>query len=167
MMYLGDKAVGLVNNTPLPSFFNNLESGSFIATKDNITANGEYDIQLSTITKPQGIIVFTHSLNCLDAKSEKPLLGAFATMYIRPADAENLNQTNGWTILSGVNCYVINWGNGTGAGYPQARTGLNDSGRGIYLFNETTKTLRLRYFTTSQGDYDFKYNIPYHWIAWD
>ena len=167
MMYLGDQAVGINNNAPLPTFVNHLESGSFIVTANDISSTGEYDIQLSTITVPKGIIVFSNSFNCFDAKANKPIRGAFATIYIRPADAENLRKTNGWTILSDVNSYMINWGNGTNSSYPSARYGYNDSNRGIYLYNETTKTLRLRYFEASQGDYDFKYNIPYNWMVWD
>lgn len=154
-------------DVPLPSFMNHLEGGSFTLTSGDVSAYGEYDIQLTNIAKPKGIIVFSNSFNCLDAKADKPFLGAFACLYVEPADAENLTTTNGWNILSSVSSYNVNWGQNTGQAQPTARNSWNENNRGVYLFNESTKKIRIKGFSSSQGEYDFKFNVTYNWIAWD
>lgn len=165
MMYLGDQAVGIASNLPLPSFMNHLESGSF--QLDSANAYGEYNIQLQNISKPKGILVYAEGFSMFDAKADKPMLGAFASLYIAPADIDNANVENGWTMIHGLINYAVNWGSGTNSGYPTYRRSTNEANRGIYLYNETLKQVRLRGFLPAQSDYDFKFNHTYHWLVWD
>lgn len=166
MMYLGDNPVGIVSNLPLPLFMNHLESGSF-SVETTSDVYGEHTIQLKTISKPKGILLYSNGFNMFDAKSDKPLLGAFASLYIAPADIDNASKINGWTNISSLMWYFVNWGTNANGASPTARRSNAEMSRGVYLYNESTKQIQLRGFISSQSDYDFKFNHTYHWLVWD
>ena len=148
----------------LPDFISNIEFGSF--TLDTVPTNGQYDVQLSKITDPKVIILYSNDFNCYDAKADKPMLGAFGATWIKPSDFEEKAEvTNGWYILSPNSFYFVNWGQNTDNKSATARHSRTENNRGTHLFNPSTKALRLAGFNASQSEYDFKLGITYHWVV--
>lgn len=153
----------------IPAFMNHLESGSFQldSAPTGGYGYGEYIIQLSDISKPKGILLYSNEFNMFDNKADKPMLGAFASLYIAPADIDNATMINGYTGIYPLIWYYLNWGQGSGEQYPTVRRSEYESNRGIYLYNETLKQIIIRGFIAGQSDYDFKLNTLYHWLVWD
>ena len=143
----------------IPVFMNHLESGSFLLESTDVTSYGEYDIQLKDISKPKGFLLYSNEFNMFDAKASKPMTGAFASLYIEPADISDAQIINTWTSVSPLMYYGINWGQGTDQMYPTFRRSQNEGNRGMYLYNQTEKKIRLRGFNSQQSEYDFRFGI--------
>lgn len=149
----------------LPDFISNIEFGSF--TLDTAPTIGQYDIQLKKITDPKVILLYSNDFNCYDAKANKPRLGAFGATWIKPNDFDANAEvtTNGWYILSHNSFYFVNWGQNVDQKSATARSSRAENSRGVYLFNSSTKTLRLAGFNSSQSEYDLKLGVTYHWVV--
>ena len=150
----------------LPDFISNIEFGSF--TLDTATPYGQYDVQLSKITDPKVILLYSNDFNCYDAKANKPMLGAFGATWIKPndfyANAEKAGDWGDWYVLSSNSFYFVNWGDNTDQKSAIARSSRTES-RGLYLFKTSIKTLRIMGLNSSQSEYDFKLGITYHWVV--
>lgn len=157
------RRVMLSMGVKLPDFISNIEFGSF--TLDTAPTSGQYDVQLSKITDPKVILLYSNDFNCYDAKADKPMLGAFGATWIKPNDAEQTSITNGWYNLAANAFYFVNWGENTDQRNAKARQSRTEGSRGIYLFKPSTKTIRFAGFNSSQSEYDFKLGITYHWVV--
>ena len=157
MMYLGDKAVGINTQFGFPSFFNHLSSGSFV-----VESGTSVTIQ-TTISNPSGILIFSNDLFDLSTdKADKQVLGSYAALYLK-GDPEP-SYWGSKQIISDFSFYFCNWGSAGSERYPAQRASRTEN-RGLRYFNTSTQEIEMNGFGT--GDYDFKYNTPYHWIAWD
>lgn len=142
----------------LPSFMNHLESGSF-----TLSSGTETNIELNEISLPKGILVFSNGFDLTSAKSSKPLLGAYAALYIAGSDVLTPG-SNGYIAFQNYSMYAVNWGQNTDNMNPSWRGSRTES-RGIRGVYTNTKKILMNGFGT--GEYDFQYNVQYNWIAWD
>lgn len=160
MMYLGNNAVGINTQFGFPSFFNHLDSGTII----NDGSSSVITIPLSTITTvPKGILIYSNAFDLSSNKADKPSLGAYCALFIKGSDELIISSDNVY-YLTGRSGYYINWGADTNSKYPTKRDSRTEP-RGLYYYQPSTNSFAVRGFGT--GEYDFKYNIPYYWIAWD
>lgn len=142
----------------LPSFINHLESGSF-----TLESGSNIWVDFTDITFPKGIVVFNSDFDLASDKTDKALLGAYMAAYIAGNDTLTPN-SSGFCNIAYAACYMANFGQGTNQKYPSTFRTISSS-RGISGFNPTTKKFYVIGFGTNE--YDFKYNIPYYWMAWD
>ena len=142
----------------IPAFFNHLDSGSFSVESGTIAW-----VSMQNITNPKGIIVFSDAFDLDAAKADKPMLGAYAACYI--AGTDTLSPDNNGNIpIARFTSYFVNWGQNTDNASPTFRTSRTEM-RGIQLYDPQNKQFYMNGFGT--GEYDFKYNVTYNWIAWD
>lgn len=160
MMYLGNQAISLVNNAPLPSFVNNIDSGEIIVQNGEPTS---FWVTYKNIEVPKGIILYSNDFDLISAKTNKTLLGAIAAWFIAGNQLKDPD-ANGWIDITGMAGYGVNWGSGGNQEKITNRSSHSET-RGIRLLDLINHRFYLQGFGT--GEYDFKYNIPYHWIAWD
>lgn len=142
----------------LPSFMNHLESGTF-----TVESGTDKNIELSGISLPKGIIIFSNGFDLTSAKADKPLLGAYAAFYVAGSDVLTPG-SNYYVNLAYYTMYAVNWGQNTNNMNPVWRNSRTES-RGIRGFYTNTKKIYMNGFGT--GEYDFQYNVEYKWIAWD
>ena len=144
-----------------PSFMGNFESGSFTVPEGSsthaLTLQGEYE------TCPKGIIIFSNAFDTENPKSDKPMLGAFAAVFVDGTPSVPLSSYHNY-ILSYYSTYCVNWESGSPGARPTWRRSISEA-RGIYYYQPNTKELNLRGFGT--GEYDFKQGIEYHYLIWD
>lgn len=158
------RRVMLSMGVKLPDFISNIEFGSF--TLDTAPPYGQYGVQLSKITDPKVIILYSNDFNCYDAKADKPMLGAFGATWIKPNDFDaNAEKAADWYILSSNSFYFVNWGDNTDQKGARARQSRTENNRGVQLFNPSTKQVRFSGFFSAQAEYDFKFGITYHWVV--
>lgn len=153
MIYLGNQAVGLVNNASLPSFINHLDSGTILLESGNSVW-----IQLSTVQNLKGLLIFNNDFNLGQPQANRPFVGAYGALYLAGSN-EWSTSNQGYKIISDGAYYFTN-----NLTYPSPRTSRTES-RGVPYYD--TENNRVYFYGFGTGDYDFKYNIPYHWIAWD
>lgn len=142
----------------IPAFMNHLESGSF-----TLESGTNIDIPLSNIDMPKGVLIYSNAFDLDMAKTDKTMLGAYAAMYISGSNtpvlaSDNLYYLNKWTM------YAVNWGQNTDYSNPAWRSSRAEN-RGIRYFRPSNRTICLNGFGT--GEYDFKNNVEYYWLAWD
>ena len=160
MMYLGDQAVGLNTQFGYPSFFNHIESGTFINDQNTYSL----EIPLQQIQHvPKGVLVYSNAFDTDSDKTDKPSLGPYAALFIAGTGEIPLSSDNVY-YLTAYSGYYVNWGGDSNQKSPTKRDSRLES-RGLHYFRPSNNSFAIRGFGT--GDYDFKYNIPYHWIAWD
>ena len=142
-------------NGKLPAFINHLESGT-------VTLESEQNIwiPIPSIAMPKGILVYNNNFDYASAKADKTL-GAYGALYIAGSDELTLNSYGYYPILGGA-FYMIDWG--TSTNYPMARASRGET-RGVRFFNPQNRSFYFCGFGT--GDYDFKNNVTYNWMAWD
>ena len=143
----------------IPSFMNHFESGSF-----EVTSGSEYNIQLTDISEPKGVLVFSNGFNLYSAKEDKPLLGAFMAVFIAGTDTEDQPISSGVRNVGYNTQYAYNFGSDTNNAKSSAGN-TRTTNRGVKALKITDKRVLLGGFGT--GEYDFKYNVTYNWIAWD
>lgn len=142
----------------IPTFMNHLESGSFTLE------SGTYiNIPLSNIDIPKGVLIYSNAFDLDMAKTDKTMLGAYAAMYIAGNNTLVLSGDNVY-YLHRFTMYAVNWGQNLDNSNPTWRSSRAES-RGIRWFKPSNRTIALSGFGT--GEYDFKNNVEYHWIAWD
>lgn len=160
MIYFGENPVGIALNSPLPKFVNNFDSGSFVNT-----GTSSLEIPLNTITTlPEGILVYNSDFDVSSPKVDKPFLGAYCALFIKGGSDIALSSPENVYYLVGRSGYYVNWGGDTGSKAPSKRDSRTET-RGLYYYRPSNNSFGIRGFGT--GEYDFKYNIPYYWIAWD
>lgn len=142
----------------LPPFVNHMDSGTV-----NLDGGTSLWVDLTTVIEPKVIIVYSNAFDLTSAKADKPVLGALAAWYIasdelQPADS------SGWIPIVNASGYAVNWGSGPNQSFITNRSSYTEQ-RGVRLLDLTLHRFYLQGFGT--GDYDFKYNTDYHWIAWD
>lgn len=142
----------------IPAFMNHLESGSF-----TLESGTNVDIPLSNIDMPKGVLIYSNAFDLDMAKTDKTMLGAYAAMYIAGSNTPVLSADNVY-YLQKMSMYAVNWGQNTDNSNPAWRSSRAEA-RGIRYFRPNNRTISLTGFGT--GEYDFKHNITYNWIAWD
>lgn len=147
-----------MGSSNIPAFFNHLESGQV-----TLESGGNTWISIPSIEFPKGILVFNNGFDLNTAKTDKTVLGAYGALYIAGTDTLQLNSSGYYTISYGT-FYFTNWGQNTDQSNPSARTSRTES-RGIPYFDPTQR--RFYFYGFGTGDYDFKYNVTYNWLAWD
>ena len=140
-----------------PEFMNHLESGSF-----SLDSGYETDIALSKIDLPKGILVYSDAFDLDSAKADKPIVGAYIAIYI--AGTNTLILQDNVYYIQRFSMYAVNWGQNTNNENPAWRSSRTEN-RGIRYIRPSNKTFHLNGFGT--GEYDFKHNVTYNWIAWD
>ena len=143
---------------PIPSFMNHLESGTLL-----LESGASTWISLQSITDPKGILFYSNDFDVTSAKADKSLLGAFSALYIRGKEVEIQSGTN-YLSLFNSSSYMVNWGSGANNANSVPRNTRTES-RGVAYFDSVNKRMYIHGFGT--GEYDFKYNVQYNWIAWD
>lgn len=141
-----------------PAFMNHLESGSF-----TLESGAYISIPLTNIDLPKGVLVYSNAFDLDIAKTDKTMFGAYAAMYIAGTNTPVLSADNVY-YLHKWSMYAVNWGQNTDNSNPAWRSSRTET-RGIRYFNPYNRTIFLAGFGT--GEYDFKHNITYNWIAWD
>lgn len=159
MIYLGNQAVGIVNNAPLPSFINCLDSGEITVQNGDPNA---FWVGYKNIETPKGIMLYSNDFDLISAKTNKSLLGAVAAWFIAGNQLKDPD-ANGWIDITGMSGYAVNWGSGATQEKITNRSSHSES-RGMRLLDLVNKRFYMQGFGTSE--YDFKYDIVYHWIAW-
>lgn len=144
----------------IPAFMNHLESGSFSLSSES--GINYYNIQLIDIEKPKGILVYSNAFDITNPKADKPLLGAYAALYTTGTGEPAING-NAWSLQL-YSTYAVNWGANTDQKNPSWRSSRTET-RGIRWYTPSTRLVYLVGFGT--GEYDFKYDVTYNWIAWD
>ena len=145
-------------DVPIPSFMNHLESGTI-----TLESGGNTWISLQDIALPKGILVFSNDFDLITAKTNKDVLGAYGALYLAGTDTLTPQSSGYYAIAYGA-FYFVNWGQNNDQGNPTARSSRTES-RGIPYFDPANKRFYFHGFGT--GEYDFKHNITYNWIAWD
>lgn len=144
-----------MGGSKLPSFMNHMESGTVTLDSANTW------ISIPSIAFPKVILIYNNNFDFLSAKADKPMIGAYGALYIAGSDALTPNSMGYYTIAEGA-FYFTNWG--SSGNYPNARSSRTES-RGVPYFDPTNRRFYFHGFGT--GEYDFKRDITYNWIAWD
>ena len=157
MMYLGNQAVGIAVRKGIHEQMNHLESGSF-----TLESGASTSLSLSNIDLPKGVLIFSNAFDLSSPKADKPMLGTYMATYV--AGTDTLSLRDNVYYLSDFSMYAVNWGQSTDDKNPVWRSTRTEN-RGIRWFNPSNKSITVTGFGT--GEYDFKYNVQYNWIAWD
>ena len=160
MIYLGNSPVGVgLKSGPIPTFFNDVEYGNF-----TLESGSSIWVSLSRITDPKGILVYNDTFDVQSAKDDKPVLGAYAAIAIVEASSIE-SEASGYKQVSSFATYAVNWGTAVGNyNYPAWRSSRTET-RGIRFYDQVQNRFHVVGFGT--GDYDFKLNTTYHWMAWE
>jgi len=148
----------------IPSFMNQFEYGSFMLTDSTKTS---YDIILKNDYPNcmKGILIYSNEFDIDSPKADKPMLGAYAAVYIMGANGAVYNeQYAAYQSIYMESTYAVNWGQDTDGKSPVWRSSRTET-RGISFYRPSTKTLEIIGFGT--GEYDFKRNVEYHYLVWD
>lgn len=143
----------------IPSFMNHLEGGQF-----SVSSEAYANIQLTNITQPKGILIYSNDFNLYSAKADKPKLGCYSALFIAGSDQYDQPTAQGSYIYSS-NAYILeNWGEGTNQEYTKAFA-TRTSNRGIRALKISDNFISVAGFGT--GEYDLQLDTTYNWIAWD
>jgi hypothetical protein len=146
-------------NGKIPVFMNHLESGT-------VSLRSGTWIDIPSIAFPKGILVYSNDFDLqTNSKADKDKLGAYAALYIAGSDDLSAIRTTGDSyIISYGSFYYTNWGQNTNQQNPTSRSSRTET-RGIPYFDYVNR--RFYFYGFGEGDYDFKQDIEYHWLAWD
>lgn len=148
----------------IPSFMNQFEYGSFMLT-DSTKTTYEIILKNDYPNCMKGILIYSNEFDIDSPKAEKPILGAYAAVYIMGANGAVYSEQYGAYLNINVESrYAVNWVESVDNKSPAWRSSRTEP-RGISFYRPSTKTLSIRGFGT--GEYDFKRNVEYHYLVWD